>query len=36
MNRYEKGLKKLKEIDGKAGEAVIDSLKEISPDCVAT
>lgn len=30
--RFEKGLSKLKEIDGEAGEAVIESLKEISPD----
>lgn len=31
-NRYEIGLKKLSEIDGKAGENVIESLKEIAPD----
>jgi 4-carboxymuconolactone decarboxylase len=30
--RYERGLKKLKEIDGKAGELVIERLKDISPD----
>ena len=30
--RYESGLAKLKEIDGAAGEAVIDSLREIAPD----
>lgn len=31
-NRYETGLKKLKEIDGEAGENVINSLKDISPE----
>lgn len=31
-NRYERGLQKLKEIDGQQGERVIDSLKEIAPD----
>jgi 4-carboxymuconolactone decarboxylase len=31
-NRYETGLEKLKEIDGKAGENVIESLKDIAPD----
>lgn len=31
-NRYEKGLQKLKEIDGEAGERVIESLKDIAPD----
>ncbi|MFX1340115.1 MAG: carboxymuconolactone decarboxylase family protein, partial [Promethearchaeota archaeon] len=31
-NRYERGLEKLKEIDGEAGEDVINSLKDISPD----
>jgi 4-carboxymuconolactone decarboxylase len=31
-NRYERGLEKLKEIDGEAGENVINSLKDISPD----
>jgi len=30
--RYESGLKKLNEIDGKAGQEVIDSLASISPD----
>jgi 4-carboxymuconolactone decarboxylase len=30
--RYERGLKKLKEIDPKAGEWVIESLKDIAPD----
>lgn len=30
--RYETGLKKLAEVDGKGGDAVIDSLKEIAPD----
>ena len=30
--RYEIGLKKLSEVDGKGGDAVIDSLKNISPD----
>ncbi|MFT6908982.1 MAG: 4-carboxymuconolactone decarboxylase [Oleiphilaceae bacterium] len=30
--RYESGLKKLNEIDGKAGQKVIDSLASISPD----
>lgn len=31
-DRYNTGLKKLKEIDGKAGENVIESLKDIAPD----
>lgn len=31
-DRYERGLEKLKEIDGEAGERVIDSLKDIAPD----
>ena len=31
-DRYERGLKKLKEIDGQAGERVIESLKVIAPD----
>lgn len=31
-DRYERGLKKLKEIDGEAGERVIESLKDIAPD----
>ena len=30
--RYEKGWEKLKEIDGEAGQRVIDSLKDIAPD----
>jgi len=30
--RYESGLKKLNEIDGQAGQKVIDSLASISPD----
>jgi 4-carboxymuconolactone decarboxylase len=32
MDRYQHGLNKLEEIDGKAGEAVIESLKDIAPD----
>lgn len=32
QTRYERGLEKLKEIDGEAGEKVIDSLNDISPD----
>ena len=31
-NRYNKGWEKLKEIDGEAGEKVIESLKDDSPD----
>jgi len=31
-SRYEKGLQKLKEIDGQQGERVIESLKDIAPD----
>jgi 4-carboxymuconolactone decarboxylase len=31
-DRYKGGLKKLKEIDGEAGERVIESLKDIAPD----
>ena len=31
-DRYERGLKKLKEVDGEAGERVIESLKEVAPD----
>ncbi|HMK53392.1 MAG TPA: carboxymuconolactone decarboxylase family protein [Methanobacteriaceae archaeon] len=31
-DRYSKGLEKLKEIDGEAGENVIESLKDIAPD----
>jgi len=30
--RFNKGLEKLKEIDGKAGEKVIESLKDIAPE----
>ncbi|WP_145573669.1 carboxymuconolactone decarboxylase family protein [Yersinia alsatica] len=30
--RYTRGLAKLKEIDGQAGEGVINSLKDIAPD----
>jgi 4-carboxymuconolactone decarboxylase len=30
--RYVRGFAKLKEIDGEAGERVIESLKDISPD----
>lgn len=32
LNRYKRGWDKLKEIDGEAGEKVINSLKDISPD----
>lgn len=32
--RYERGLEKFKEIDGEAGERIIESLKDISPDLV--
>ncbi|HRF58014.1 MAG TPA: carboxymuconolactone decarboxylase family protein, partial [Campylobacterales bacterium] len=32
MDRYERGFEKLKEIDGKAGENVINALKDIAPD----
>lgn len=31
-NRYERGLEKLKEVDGEAGERVVESLKDIAPD----
>lgn len=31
-NRFEEGLANLKEIDGEAGERVIESLKNIAPD----
>jgi 4-carboxymuconolactone decarboxylase len=31
-DRYDRGFKKLNEIDGQAGEHVIESLKDISPD----
>jgi 4-carboxymuconolactone decarboxylase len=32
QDRYNRGWEKLKEIDGEAGERVIDSLKDIAPD----
>jgi 4-carboxymuconolactone decarboxylase len=32
MDRYQRGFEKLKEIDGKAGENVINALKDIAPD----
>jgi 4-carboxymuconolactone decarboxylase len=32
QDRYQRGWEKLKEVDGEAGERVIDSLKEIAPD----
>jgi 4-carboxymuconolactone decarboxylase len=32
QERYRRGWEKLKEIDGEAGELVIDSLKDIAPD----
>lgn len=32
QDRYERGWDKLKEVDGEAGERVIDSLKDIAPD----
>jgi 4-carboxymuconolactone decarboxylase len=31
-DRYDRGFEKLKEIDGEAGERVIQNLKDISPD----
>lgn len=31
-DRYQKGWEKLKEVDGEAGERVIESLKDIAPD----
>ena len=31
-NRYERGLAKLREIDGEAGERVVQSLEDIAPD----
>ncbi len=31
-NRYERGLAKLREIDGEAGERVVESLADIAPD----
>jgi 4-carboxymuconolactone decarboxylase len=30
-DRYNRGFEKLKEIDGEAGERVVESLKDISP-----
>ena len=32
QDRYRRGWEKLKEVDGEAGERVIDSLKDIAPD----
>ncbi len=32
QERYERGWEKLKEVDGEAGERVIESLKDIAPD----
>lgn len=32
MTRYDRGWDKLKEVDGKAGENVIEALKDIAPD----
>jgi 4-carboxymuconolactone decarboxylase len=32
QDRYERGWEKLKQIDGEAGERVIESLKDIAPD----
>jgi 4-carboxymuconolactone decarboxylase len=32
QDRYQRGWEKLKEVDGEAGERVIDSLKDIAPD----
>jgi 4-carboxymuconolactone decarboxylase len=31
-DRYQRGWEKLKEVDGKAGERVVESLKDIAPD----
>ncbi|MGA2613944.1 MAG: carboxymuconolactone decarboxylase family protein [Spirochaetia bacterium] len=31
-DRYDRGLEKLREIDGEAGERVIESLKDVAPD----
>jgi 4-carboxymuconolactone decarboxylase len=31
-NRYERGLAKLREIDGEAGERVVESMAQIAPD----
>ncbi len=33
-DRYKRGWEKLKEVDGEAGEKVIDSLKDIAPEFV--
>ena len=32
LNRFEKGMKKLSEVDGTAGEHVIEALRDIAPD----
>jgi len=32
QNRYERGLEKLREIDGEIGQRVVDSLADIAPD----
>lgn len=32
QDRYQRGWEKLKEVDGEAGQRVIDSLKDIAPD----
>jgi len=32
QDRYQRGWQKLQEIDGKAGERVVDSLRDIAPD----
>ena len=32
LNRFEKGLEKLSEVDGTAGEHVIEALKDVAPD----
>ncbi len=32
QERYQRGWEKLKEVDGEAGERVVESLKEIAPD----
>lgn len=32
LSRFEKGLKKLSEVDGDAGEHVIEALNDIAPD----
>ena len=31
-DRFERGLEKLKEVDGEAGERVMEGLKDIAPD----